>query len=89
MIGIEISPAPGIYVFDLIRIGSFETQISQLPSDIEIDRCYIHRDPIVGGKRGVALSGIGVTIQNSYFDQFFDLFQETYAIGGWTGPGPY
>ena len=89
MIGIEVRPAPGIYVFDLVRIGTFETQVSQLPSDIEIDRCYIHGDPIVGGKRGVALNGIGVTIQNSYFEQFFDLFQETYAIGGWTGPGPY
>ncbi len=89
MIGIEIRPAPGVYTFDLVRIGTFETQLSQLPTDIEIDRCYIHGDPIVGGKRGVALNGIGVTIQNSYFDQFFDLFQETYAIGGWTGPGPY
>lgn len=89
MIGIEVRPAPGVYTFDLIRIGTFETQLSQLPTDIEIDRCYIHGDPIVGGKRGIALNGIGVTVQNSYFEQFFDLFQETYAIGGWTGPGPY
>lgn len=89
MIGIEVRPAAGVYSFDLIRIGTFEAQISQLPHDIEIDRCYIHGDAIVGGKRGIALNGIAVTIQNSYFAEFKDLFQETYAIGGWTGPGPY
>lgn len=89
VIGLDIRPSPGLYTFDLVRIGTFETQVSQLPHDIEIDRCYIHGDPIVGGKRGIALNGIAVTVQNSYFAELWDLFQETYAIGGWTGPGPY
>ncbi len=52
MIGIEVRPAPGVYTFDLIRIGTFEAQISQLPHDIEIDRCYIHGDSIVGASEG-------------------------------------
>jgi hypothetical protein len=37
--GIEMRPNSRLYVFELIRIGSFATQLSQLPRDIIVDQC--------------------------------------------------
>ncbi len=87
-IGLEIRPTAR-YSLDLIRIGTYETSLSQVPHHIEFDRCYIHGDANLGGKRGISLNGIEVTIRNSYFADFKDVNQETQAIQGWNGPGPF
>jgi len=56
-VGIEFKPAPGAYTTGLIRLGSgYETNASQFPHNIVIDRCYIHGDATLGGRRGIALN---------------------------------
>jgi hypothetical protein len=88
--GLEFNAAPGIYVQDLIRIGTTaESSNAQLPHDLDFDRDYIHGDPAAGGKRGIALNGGTTTIENSYFSTFISTGQDTQAICGWNGPGPY
>jgi hypothetical protein len=54
-----------------------------------IERCYVHGDPQAGGKRGVALNAKEVAIVDSYFTDWKGVGQETQAIAGWTGPGPF
>lgn len=90
--GIEFKPTSGVYVQDLIRAGTaYETSVSQLPHDIDFDRDYIHGDMAGGGggKRGIALNDIATTIENSYFEAFISDWQDTQAIAGWNGPGPF
>lgn len=88
--GIEFAPAAGVYAQDLIRIGtSSESSNAQLPHDIDFDRDYIHGDPAAGSKRGVAMNGGATTIENSYISTFISTGQDTQAICGWNGPGPY
>src|SRR4051812_35025926 len=90
LIGIEVHPGAGIYPYDLIRLGTgANTTTDTLPSDIIVDRCYIHGDPTVGSKRGVALNAKQITVQNSYISAFMSTFQEGQAIDGWNGPGPF
>jgi hypothetical protein len=77
---------------DLIRLGDGSTSQSSLdivPHDIEIDRCYIHGDANLGQKRGIALNSAGTRILNSYFADFKLVGQDTQAIAGWNGPGPF
>ena len=77
---------------DLIRFGDGSARQSSLegiPHDLEIDRCYIHGDPRVGQKRGLALNSASTRITSSYFADFKLVGQDTQAIAGWNGPGPY
>lgn len=88
---LEIGPnaTPGN---DLIRFGdgsSQQTSLDNLAHHLEIDRCFIHGDPIVGQKRGLALNSGEARIVNSHFADFKLAGQDTQAIAGWNGPGPY
>ena len=88
--GLEVTVSPGVYAMDLVSLSSSNaTDITTYPTDIIVDQCYIHGDPNVGGKRGVALNGAQNTIENSYLSDFKSSIQDAQAICGWYGPGPY
>ncbi len=88
-IGIEFMPAQGVYVNDLLLLGAYESSVAAMPQYLDFDRVYIHGDLEVGSKRGVALQGRDTTIRNSYLSDFKSTWQDTQAIAGWAGPGPY
>jgi hypothetical protein len=89
-VGIEFFAAPGIYIQDVIDAGAgVEPSAGQLPHDVDFDRVYVHTDAGSGGKRGIALNGINVTVENSYVSGFWSTWQDTQALCGWNGPGPY
>lgn len=88
--GIEFSVEPWVYVNDLIEAGTVtETSISELPHHLVFDRNYVHGDPNSGGKRGLALNSGMTVVQNSYFKDFLSDWQDTQAICGWNGIGPF
>lgn len=77
---------------EILQIGdgsSAQNQLSQVPYDIELDRLYIHGDPVMGQKRGIALNARSVTIRNCYISDIRGVGMDTQAIGGWNGPGPF
>jgi hypothetical protein len=77
---------------DIIRLGdggAAQNTLSIVPHDLVIDRCYIHGDPDAGQKRGIALNSASTTIVDSYISEIKAVAQDTQAIGGWNGPGPY
>jgi Ricin-type beta-trefoil lectin domain-like/Right handed beta helix region len=89
-VGIEFSVAPGIYIQDVIQAGmGYEPSTDQLPHDLDFDRDYIHPDASAGGKRGIALNGGSTTVENSYVSGFWSTGQDTQALAGWNGPGPF
>jgi len=69
--------------------GPSQQDLSQVPHDFDIDRCYIHGDAALGQKRGIALNSAATTIRNSYIADIKAVAQDTQAIAGWNGPGPY
>jgi hypothetical protein len=77
---------------DLIQLGdgsSRQNTLAEVPHDIELDRVYIHGDTLVGQKRCVALNASAITIRSSFISDCKAVGQESQAIGGWNGPGPY
>lgn len=85
-------PATQLGYNDILRVGegsSAQTSLSQVPYEIDIDRVYVHGDPLYGQKRGIALNGRSVTIRNSYISDIKAVGFDTQAIGGWNGPGPF
>lgn len=87
-VGIEIRPAPGQFVFNLVNIGSGETSLTDLPRDITFDRCYIHGDPTAGGRRGIAMNGASVAVVDSYVSDFKEVGADTQALWTYNSPGP-
>ena len=77
---------------DIVRLGdgsAAQNDLSQVPHDLVVDRCYIHGDPAAGQKRAIALNSASTSIINSYISDIKAMGQDTQAIAGWNGPGPY
>ena len=76
---------------DIIALGGGSTQTdpSQVPHTLVLDRVYVHGDPAVGQKRGIALNSGNTHITNSYFEDFKLTGQETQAVACWNGTGPF
>jgi hypothetical protein len=89
-VGIEFTVTPGAYSAGLIRLGAGdETRVEDLPHHFVVDRCWVHGDPQRGGKRGLALNARHVAVVDSYFSDWKAQGQETQAIAGWNGSGPF
>src|SRR5439155_24148511 len=77
---------------EIIALGdgsSGQRTLDQVPSDLTLDRLYIHGDRDRGQKRGVALNSARTTIRGCYIGDIKIVGQDSQAIGAWNGPGPY
>ena len=77
---------------DIIALGdgsSAQKDVDSLPSELTLDRVIVRGDPAKGQKRGIALNSGSTTIRNSYISDIKSFGQETQAIAGWNGTGPY
>src|SRR5262245_26693498 len=77
---------------DIVMLGDWsgaQSSLAQIPNQLVIDRVYIHGDAIKGQKRGIALNSASTTITGSYISDIKSVSQDSQAICGWNGPGPY
>jgi hypothetical protein len=75
---------------DIIVLGgATQNDLAQMPHTLIIDRVYIHGDPVVGQKRGIALNSGATEITNSHISDIKAVGIDTQAICGWNGSGPY
>ena len=77
---------------DILALGdgsSAQNSMVLVPHDLVVDRVYIHGDPTFGQKRGIALNSASTTIRDSYISEIKAPGQDSQAIAGWNGPGPY
>jgi hypothetical protein len=76
---------------EVISLGdgsSAQNSLALVPHDLVIDRVYVHGDS-AGQKRGIGLNSASTTIVNSYIANIWAVGQDSQAICGWNGPGPY
>jgi len=71
------------------RSGTSQNTLAQVPHHLIIDRCYLHGSPTTGQRRGLTLNSGDTQIINSHFSDFKGINQDTQALGGSNGPGPY
>jgi hypothetical protein len=88
-IGLEIRPARGVFLHNLVQLGTTEIEVDALPHHIVVDRCYLHGDPLKGARRGVAMNAGHVAVIDSYLADFKEVGADSQAIAGWAGPGPF
>jgi hypothetical protein len=77
---------------DIIALGdgsAAQHTLRHVPSGLTLDRLYIHGDPDRGQKRGIALNAGNTTIAGCHVSDIKAIEQDSQAIAGWNGPGPY
>ncbi len=91
LVGLELKPTP-TGDNDIITLGdgsSAQNNLSQVPSNLVLDRLYIHGDPTFGQKRAISLQSLSTSIKNCYISNIFRSGQDSQAIAGWNGPGDW
>lgn len=86
--GIEITTTSGALT-DLVFLDFPGQTIEQIPTDIVLYRCYIHGNSTGQIRRGVALNGARLSVIGSYLSDFHHTEEDSHAIQGWNGPGPF
>src|SRR5215203_4288215 len=77
---------------DMIQLGdgsSAQNSLDLVPHHLRLSHVYVHGDPAVGQKRCIALNAAEVTITDSYVADCKSTTQDSQAIAGWNGPGPF
>lgn len=89
-IGIEIKPQDDTYLNSLMLMGTGrERTLDDQPHHIIVDRSYLHGDPRKGTRRGVTMNGRHLAVVDSYLADFKDQKEDSQAIVGWSGAGPF
>jgi len=91
LIGLDIGAAESTQqVINMVELGNgSDTSVETEPSDIVIDRCYIHGNDNGNFRRGVLLNGARIAVVESNVSNFHDGNTDSQAVGGSNGPGPF
>jgi hypothetical protein len=93
LLGLEITCDPAVQLcWSLLWLGdgsNAQNSLDQVPTDITVDRCYIHGHLKRDMQRAVSLQSARTAIIDSTISEIHGTDQETQAICGWNGPGPY
>jgi hypothetical protein len=82
--------AQSAFLENLMVFGSSANgTLDSLPHDIIVDRCYLHGDPVIGARRGIAMNARSGAVVDSYIADIKKAGEDAQAISGWNGPGPY
>jgi len=79
-------------VYDLVKLGTSgpeQDRRSEVPHHLVLDRVWVHGDPAGELKRGIALNSAHTRIVRSTVSDVGVKGQDSQAIGGWNGPGPF
>jgi uncharacterized protein YjdB len=94
MAGIEFTVAPSVTALVgrvvMLGVGSApQTSLAVVPSDLVLDRVYIHPQPNQGVQRCLELHSARTAVEDSFLTECHAKGFDSQAIVGWNGPGPY
>jgi Right handed beta helix region len=92
LIGIEFKPVDSkVDVRNIVWLSDDRDgqSLAEQPHHITLDRCYVHGYPDSEQVRGVALNGANLSVINSYISDIHHQWQDSQAVWGATGPGPF
>jgi len=95
LLGLYLPSEPGGFN-DILRLGGnacdasgYQEYEADQPTDVEIDRVWIKANAITGQKVGITLGGKRMNVINSRLEGLAALGQDSQAIVGGNGSGPY
>ena len=88
-VGLEMRPSANTFMFNIVDVGSDARTTDDIPHHVIFDRCYLHGDSAQGARRAVAMNGAHIAVIDSYLSDLKEVDNDSQAIDGWSGPGPY
>lgn len=91
LVGLEFKSSASM-TYALVNLGDYSrtaSGVSSLPGNIIIDRSYIHGNGSQNIQRCLALNSRSTAIVDSWLSACHYYRNESQAIAGWYGPGPY
>src|SRR5215213_7151932 len=93
LVGLEISPRDASAILrDIVLLGdgsANQNSLAMIPHHLVLDRCYIHAFPTQETIRAIALNSSHTEIVNCYISEIHHKSNDSQAIWGWNGPGPF
>jgi len=91
LMGLEFpSTYQGFYIIVQLGDGSTaQNTLAMVPHDLVLDRVYVHGDVTYGQKVGITLNSASTTVTNSYVCEIKGAGQDSQALAGTNGPGPF
>ena len=93
IVGVEVGAAPSVSaVMTLLALGaagSDQASLAQVPHHLVLERMYVHGSATLDVRRCVALNSAMSAIIDSHLSDCHSRTNDSQAIGGWNGPGPF
>jgi hypothetical protein len=89
-IGIEFTLSPSVRSMrQIVAFGGAQSRLADTPSDLILDRCYIHGHAASNVFRGVLLNSASSAVIDSHIAEIHVAGHDSQAILGYNGPGPF
>jgi len=94
VVGVELTADPSIVnLTSIVELGEgggyYQRSLSDVPTDLVLDRVYVHGQSGTNLQRCIALNSARTAIVNSWIAECHGRGLDAQAIAGWNGPGPY
>jgi len=91
LIGLEITGTSSL-TYNLVLLDSRQypnrSSLSVTPTDIVIDRCYLHGEPTTTARRAVMINSSRSAVVDSYLSDLHEVGADSQGILGYNAPGP-
>jgi len=89
-IGIEFTTTTTVKdIYSIVAFGGEQTSDAESPSDLILDRCYVHGQPETMSRRGVLLNSASSAVIDSYVSEIHAAGYDSQALLGYNGRGPF
>jgi hypothetical protein len=89
-IGVEFSVAESVTrMSSIVAFGGRQTSLRDVPSNLILDRCFVHGHRKADTFQGVLLNSASSAIVNSRISDIHVRGRDSQAILGYNGPGPF
>jgi phosphodiesterase/alkaline phosphatase D-like protein len=93
LLGLELGLAPSAALnYGIVEFGASgaaQNAPDRVPTDLIVDRCWIHGTPGLDVSRGVLLNSARTAVVDSTISEVHGQGFDTQALCGWNGPGPF
>ncbi len=90
LIGLDVSVVPTVNtIFSLVALGGDQASPADTPSNLIVDRSYIHGQPQTNTFRGVLMNSARSAVIDSTVTEIHVAGFDSQAILGYNGPGPF
>jgi hypothetical protein len=90
LIGLELTVAESVPTLrEIVAFGGTQSRVIDTPSDLILDRCYVHGHPTGNLFRGVLLNSAASAVIDSHVSEAHVAGHDSQAILGFNGPGPF